>query len=235
MNKFFICTTSQWIEKDDQWIRVPHGYWLNEYFMPVLRGEVVPPGHKDRHSPPSNDWWSLMQLVAYLLPKKLTDLVAFQHDWGFSGSKLTPSKMLVQRPDVFKHLYQHYARCTVRPFLFLRQGTGFLVEGLIEDPGWLSLCVAEGFLLAALNVRIEVCPDCLQIVDKVCPSCSAREKNEKRFRNWVRRLKSREKISEAEAKAALTVMRFHGVERAREKLEQTLYSTGRLRPYRRGG
>jgi len=228
VTKFFIATKGEWnFERAGRWVRVPHGFWLGEYFTPVFRGERLPPGHDSWDAPPSDDYWALLQLAAYLLPRRVTKGIAFQQQWGVSGSRLTPGEMLAQRSEVFTHLHQHYVRCTVEPALFIRKGTGFLVDA----PDVLSAAVAEGLLLAALNVRVFFCFRCKQFTGKECPGCRAGKEDRQRFGVWLRKLKQRGKISEVERKKALDILKLHGVARARQKVEEDLRSSGRVRPY----
>lgn len=221
---FFLSSNKEFL-LDEQW--EPHpvclGYYLDKYILTNFRGEWYPPG-MDGDSLIPNDVWNLMQLSYYVMPADKTSKKSFQQYLGLFGNRLSPSKMLAQRYDVFTSLQSLYTKAQVDVNVYLGKSTGFSVQA----PDWMSACTVEGFLLAALNSRPKFCSKHIRFYSSACLDCEKR----KSLQTWLRQLKCREKIDEQEKKACLRQADTFSPDFAMRELRERLIKEGKLRGYK---
>lgn len=210
---------------DDQWQPKPafHGYFLNKHVLAMFRDEWYPPG-MNADSPLPDDVWNLMQLCYFVSPTKATTSRSFKQRLNLFGNKLSPSKMLAKRHDVFTGLHPHYAATKIDLISVEGESVGFAVRA----PDWISACTVEGFLLAAMNIRPKVCPKHMSFHSGECSYCEQLES----LRTWLRQLKHRGKISEDEKKACLRQAVTLGSDYAMGELRKKLVKEGKLRGYK---
>lgn len=221
--KFFLSSTKEFLlDEKNNTQPVFRGYFLDKYILAGIRGESYPPGMDD-NTPFSDEIQNLHDLTFYLFPASYTDKKIYKRDFALIGNRLSPSQMLAQRYNVFTCLQQIYETAQVQVNVYIEKFVGFIVQA----PDWMSACVTEGFLLAALNSRPTCCPHHLYFHGSECPACMQWES----LRGWLRQLKCREKIDDQEKKACLRQADTFSPDFAKRELREKLIKEGKLRGY----